>query len=208
MKQDHVDSGIRSHSATLLLTAGYGGILFIATFVIVGLLTPGYSSLHDTISALELTPAHLAQQANFFVFGVLLCIFAVGLRHELRYGFGAVLIPLFQFLGGLGVIGDAIFIHAGSHLACDLIAFNSALCVLFLFAWRFRGNPHWRGWSAYSFLTAIAMMALLFAFGMANHFGGPAGLLEKLAATVRTTWSLLLVTRVLAGARLARAPLL
>ena len=119
--------------------------MFIATFVGLGFVTPGYSLVRDTISALELNPFGMAQQANFFVFGVLICMFAVGLRREMQEGFGAVLIPFFQFLGGLGVIGDALFIHDGPHLACDLVAFNSSLCVLFLFAWRFRRDPRWRG---------------------------------------------------------------
>lgn len=206
MTNDRIGPGNRSRTSTLLLFAGYSGILFIATFVALGLLTPGYNSTRDTISALELTPVHLAQQANFFVFGVFICIFSLGLRRELLNGFGSVLIPMLQFLGGLGVIGDAVFINPRPHLACDLLVFNSALCVLFLFAWRFRRDPHWRGWSAYSFLSAIAMMALLFCFGRANHFGGPAGLFEKLASTVRTLWSILLVTRLLAGARLFPTP--
>ena len=195
----------RARATTLLLCGGFGGILFVVTFVVLGLITPGYSLLRDTISALELTPLGMAQQANFFVFGILICMFAVGLWREMQEGFGVVLIPVFQFLGGLGVIGDALFIHDGPHLACDLVAFNSSLCVLFLFAWRFRRDPRWSGWSTYSILTAVAMMALLFGFGMANHLGGPAGLLEKLAATVRTVWSALLVTRLLGGAMLAPA---
>ncbi len=196
----------RTRSTTLLLFGGFGGVLFIATFVGLGFVTPGYSLMRDTISALELNPFGMAQQANFFVFGVLICMFAVGLRREMQEGFGAVLIPFFQFLGGLGVIGDALFIHDGPHLACDLVAFNSSLCVLFLFAWRFRRDPRWRGWTAYCILTAVAMMALLFGFGMANHLGGPAGLLEKLATTLRAVWSVLLVTRLLGGATMGPVP--
>jgi hypothetical protein len=206
MMTDHGGPKIRPRATTLLLVAGCSGVLFIATFIVLGFLTPGYNSLRDTISALELTPFKLAQQINFLVFGVLLCMFALGLRREMQQGFGAVLIPLIQFLDGLGVIGDALLIRPVPHLACDILAFNAALCVLFLFAWRFRRDPRWRGWTAYSILTAIAMMALLFGFGMANRLGGPAGLMEKLAATVRTTWSVLLVARLLAGSRLAFAP--
>jgi hypothetical protein len=206
MTTDHGGPKIRPRTTTVLLFAGWGGVLFIATFVVLGFLTPGYNSLRDTISALELTPFKLAQQINFLVFGVLLCMFALGLRREMQEGFGVVLIPLIQFLDGLGVIGDAVFIRPVPHLACDILAFDAALCVLFLFAWRFRRDPRWRGWTAYSILTAIAMMALLFGFGIANHLGGPAGLMEKLATTVRTTWSVLLVARLLAGSRLAFAP--
>jgi hypothetical protein len=196
---DHGSQKIRPCMTSLMLLAGCSGILFIAIFAVLGFLMPGYNSLHDTISALELTPFKLAQQSNFFVFGALLCVFALGLRREMQQGFGAVLIPFIQFVDGLGVIGDAIFVRSTPHLACDLVAFNAALCVLFLFAWRFRRDPRWRDWTAYSVLTAIAMMALLFGFGMANHLGGPAGLMEKLATIVRTTWSVLLVRRLLAG---------
>ena len=194
---------VRAHSTTLMLLAGYGGILFIATYLFLGFVTPGYNSLRDTISSLELTPYGLAQQINFFVVGTLNCVFALGLRREMREGFGRVLIPAIQFLAGLGVIGDAIFIHGMPHLTCDLITFNSALCVLFLFAWRFRRDPNWRGWTAYSIFTAIAMMAFLFGFGMANHLGGPAGLLEKTATILRTIWSILFVSRLLLDNRSA-----
>ena len=135
---DHGSQKIRPCMTSLMLLAGCSGILFIAIFAVLGFLTPGYNSLHDTISALELTPFKLAQQINFFVFGALLCVFALGLRREMQQGFGAVLIPFIQFVDGLGVIGDAIFIRSTPHLACDLVAFNAALCVLFLFAWRFR----------------------------------------------------------------------
>ena len=206
MTIDHGSQSIRPRSTRWMLLAGCGGILFIVTFVVLGLMAPGYQSLYNTISSLEFTPFKLLQQTNFFVFGALLCVFACGLRRELRPGFGALLIPVIQFIDGLGVIGDAIFIRSPLHLICDLIAFNAALCILFLFAWRFRGDARWRGWTAYSLLTAIAMMALLFGFGMANHLGGPAGLFEKLATIVRTTWSVLLVCRLLTAARPAFTP--
>jgi len=185
-----------------LLATGFAGVLFIAAYVALGLLAPGYDSARDTISALESTTLSAAQRANFFVFGALLCAFALGLRRELVGGRGAFLIPFFQAAGGIGVIGDAIFIFNPLHLACDLVAFNSALLVLFLFAWRFRREPGWKGWTAYSIVTALVMMAFLAAFGFANHLGGPAGLMEKLASCTRTLWSALFAGRLLAGRHL------
>jgi hypothetical protein len=115
MTTDHGGPKIRPRTTTVLLVAGCGGVLFIATYIVLGFLTPGYNSLHDTISALELTPFKLAQQINFLVFGVLLCLFALGLRREMQQGFGSVLIPLIQFLDGLAVIGDAVFIRPVPH---------------------------------------------------------------------------------------------
>ncbi len=195
---------VRSGSQLFLLATGFAGILFIVAYVTLGLLAPGYNSVRDTISALEFTTLGAAQRANFFVYGLLLCAFAAGLRRELAGGRGAFLIPFFQAVAGVGVIGDAIFIFEPLHLACDLVAFNSSLLVLFLFAWRFRRESGWKGWAAYSIVTALAMMAFLTAFGFANHLGGPAGLMEKLATCTRTLWSSLFIIRLLRGKSLGR----
>jgi uncharacterized protein DUF998 len=192
----------RSRTRALLLATGFGGLLFIATYVILGALAPNYDPVRDTISALEFTTLSVAQRINFFVFGVLLCMFAAALRVELDTGKGARLIPFFQLLSGIGVIGDALFIHEPLHLICDLIALNSALLVLFIFAWRFWNDSRWKGWAAYSIITALLMMAFLTAFGFANHAGGPAGAMEKLATVWRSLWSALLTAKLLAGARL------
>jgi len=192
----------RSKTQTALLAAGFGGILFVLTFLVLGVMVPGYDALRETISALEFTALGSAQRINFLVFGLLLMTFGVALRRELGTGRGAVLIPTFQCLCGIGVAGDAIFIHEPLHLVCDLIAFNSALLVLFLFAWRFSGDRQWKGWTTYSILTALLMMAFLTAFGVANHLGGPAGAFEKLATLMRTSWSVLLVEKLYSGRRL------
>lgn len=189
----------RSKTQTALLASGFGGILFVLTYMVLGVLAPGYDGLRESISALEFTAWGPAQRINFLVFGVMLCIFAVALRRELRAGRGAVLIPAVQFMSGVGVIGDAIFIHEPMHLVCDLIVFNSALLVLFLFAWRFAGDRRWKGWTTLSILTAVLMMAFLTAFGVAHRFGGPAGAFEKLASLTRTSWSVLLVLQLYAG---------
>ncbi|MGB6974764.1 MAG: DUF998 domain-containing protein [Terracidiphilus sp.] len=188
-----------------LLLSGFGGLLFIATFVALGFAVPGYSQLRDAISALEQTAMGPAQQANFFVFGVLQCVFALALGRELASGFGAKLIPIFQALAGAGVMGDAIFLHSAPHMACDLVAFNASMCVLLLFAWRVRKDTRWRGWATYSVATVLAMMAFLFAFGWMNAHVGPAGLMEKLATTVRTLWSVVLAARLFSGVELAPA---
>lgn len=189
----------QSRSILLLLT-GYGGLLFITVFVILGVFTPAYHPLRDTISALEITRYGHAQQANFVLFGILLCLFGWALRRELRSGWGATAIPCFQVLSGAAVIGDGFFLWpTPAHTVCALIGFNAALCVLFLFGWRVRHDLRWRGWATGSCLAAVAMMALLFCFGMMNHFGGPAGLMEKLATAVRTLWSVALISRLLLG---------
>jgi hypothetical membrane protein len=195
----------QSPSAPLLLT-GFGGLLFIAVFTALGFLSHPYHPLRDSISALEVTQFGQIQRASFILFGVLLCLFAWALQRELRSGWEARAIPVFQGLAGIAVIGDGVFLWPTQpHMLCALIAFNADLCVLFLFAWRVRHDIRWRGWPTGSLLSAAAMMAFLFSFGMLNHFGGPAGLMEKLATGVRTIWSVALASRLLAGVRLAPA---
>jgi hypothetical protein len=192
----------RSKAQTALLAAGFAGVPFALTFLVLGAIAPGYDVLRETISALEFTTVGFAQRINFFAFGLMLLAFALALRNELGAGRGAFLIPTFQCLAAVGVAGDAIFIHEPLHLVCDLIAFNSALLVLFLFAWRFSGDSRWKGWAIYSILTAFLMVAFLTAFGVANRLGGPAGAFEKLASLTRTSWSVLLVGRLYSGQRL------
>jgi hypothetical protein len=184
------------------LAAGFGGVLFVLTFLVLGAMVPGYDAVRETISALEFTALGWAQRINFFVFGLMLMAFALALRRELGTGRCTVLIPTFQCLAGIGVAGDGIFIRDPLHFVCDLIAFNSAMLVLFLFAWRFSGDSRWKGWTAYSILTGFLMMAFLTAFGVANHLGGPAGAFEKLASFTRTPWSVLLVVKLYSGRRL------
>jgi len=85
------------------------------------------------------------------------------------------------------------------HMVSDLITFNSAIVVLALFAWRFYGDTRWKGWVAYSIVTALLMMSFLTAFGVAQHIGGLAGVFEKLASLMRSSWSALLVRQLYLG---------
>src|SRR5947209_250754 len=93
----------RSPQQRLLLFSGFSGLLFISTYVVLGLLASPYHPLRDTISALEFTSLGLAQRLNFICFGLLLIAFALALRHELGDTRGSRLIPLFQALSGLAV---------------------------------------------------------------------------------------------------------
>jgi hypothetical membrane protein len=196
---------LQSRSVPLLLT-GYAGLLFIAVFTTLGVLVPSYDPLRETISGLETTQLGWAQQANFYVFGVLLCLFAWALHRELQGGRGGLAIPFFQALSGIGVFADGYCLWpTAAHNVCALIAFNAALCVLFLFAWRVWNDVSWRGWATGSILTAVAMMGFLFSFGTLHHHGGPAGLMEKMATVVRTLWSVALTSRLLSGATLVPA---
>lgn len=183
----------------LLLLGGSASVIFITVFSLLGAISPSYDFTRNTISSLESAPLGYAQQINFVVFGLLLAAFAYAMRVELVGGKGAVAIPAFQLASAGAVIGDGLFTRDPAHMTCDLVAFNSTLIVLCLFAWRFRGDPRWRGWTLYSVATAIGMMCCLTAFGIANHHGGLAGLFERLAVAIKAAWSVAFVSRLLFG---------
>jgi Protein of unknown function (DUF998) len=184
----------------LLLACGVvGPVLFNVTYLIEGATRPGYNSLRLTVSALESGPLGWIQVANFIVFGLLIGCFAVGLRKALVRGFGATLLPLLEGFAMLGLIGDGIFTRDPLHLFCDILALAPGVVASFVFARRFAGDPRWRGWATYSIVTAILAVVLLIAFGVALTHNGPAGLFEKMATLVRSTFLLLLAARLLAS---------
>ncbi len=78
MTQTVTINAARSQTHRLLLATGFGGLLFIITYVILGALAPNYNPVRETISGARIHDAELARRINFFVFGLLLCAFAVG----------------------------------------------------------------------------------------------------------------------------------
>jgi hypothetical protein len=65
----------RSKTQTALLASGFGGVLFVLTYLVLGVLAPGYDGLQESISAIEFTSWSPAQRINFLVFGVMLSSF-------------------------------------------------------------------------------------------------------------------------------------
>ncbi len=189
----------------LLILSLTGSILFILIYLILGISTPGYHLLYNTISSLELTKFGWVQQANFILFGIFSSCFSVALINELKPGINAFLVILFQSVTAIGLIGDGIFIHEPMHMIFDIITFNSVALVLIFMAGQFYKNTGWKGWSLYSIITAILMMVLLSAFGYANSHNGAAGLYERMAFLPRTAWSIVFITTLLRGKRLNRS---
>ena len=54
----------RSKAQAALLAAGFGGVLFVLTLLVLGAMAPGYNALRETISALVFTTLGLAQRIN------------------------------------------------------------------------------------------------------------------------------------------------
>ena len=193
----------RTAAHNILLSCGItGSVIFTLLYIIEAYLTPGYNSLNQAISDLELVDNGWMQSANFIMMGIFVSLFAVGLRKELVSGTAAFSLPFFQGLVALGLILSGIFIHDPLHTYSSMISFISLVISFFLFAKRFKGDPRWRGWAIYSIASGILMMIFLALFGLSKGNGGPAGLFERLVVAVRSIWSLIFTVRLLRGTRL------
>lgn len=200
----NLNSPKRSAMQTVLLSCGLvGSILFTITYLIEGALHPRYDLLHQTISSLEVVSYGWTQQVNFVVFGLLTFCFAVGLRGELKGGRGGLTFPLLQGIVAVGTIMSGIFVSEPLHTTGDLLTFISIVIGFFVIATRFIKEPQWKGWALYSILSALLMMVFLAAFGDALRHGGFAGLYERLAALVKSLWTIFFVGRLLTGAHVS-----
>jgi len=192
----------QGQDALFLMCGLIGGIIFFITYTVFGLATSHYNMFKETISSLELVRYGWIQQVNFIFFGILNIGFAVALAKALKSNWYSTVLVFLQVSCGIALIGDGFFIHEPMHMVCDLITFNSSLLLLFLFTRPFYKNPDWKGWIAYSIFTAIAMMAFLTAFGLANKSHGLAGLFERLAVLPRSIWTIILAGKLLTGKKL------
>ncbi len=87
------------------------GPVFVVSFVIQGALRPGYDPLRHPVSSLSLGPGGWIQMLTFWVTGLLVIGFAIGLR---RAGIGRAT-PILIAIVGLGIFAAGFF-------ACDPIS--------------------------------------------------------------------------------------
>ena len=194
----------RTFMHTLLLCCGIiGSILFSVTYFTFGAITPDYDMMRQAISDLELIKHGWIQNANFIVFGLFICAFAAGLRKELVSGYGITWLPLMQVFMALGLILSGIFIYQPIHTPASVLSFVSLIISFFLFTRRFAGDPRWKGWAAYSIISAVLAMFFLAMFGYAkSNNGAYAGVFERLVVVTRAIWSVIFTIRLLDGKRL------
>ncbi|MDG4797006.1 DUF998 domain-containing protein [Micromonospora sp. WMMD1082] len=185
-----------------LLTCGvFGPPLFVIAFLVEGALRPGYSMLRQTVSELAAGPRGWQQIANFLVFGVLLLLFAAGLRRATR----SVVVPALVALIAAALVVSGLFVtdpvhsaatswHGTVHNAAAIPVFLGlpALCLVVAVLSLRRGS--W-GWAVYSTVTAVAMLATI--QGLASD--AYAGLFQRITIVLGWTWFTVLALRVRAG---------
>ena len=196
-----------------------GAGLFMTTACAEGAQRPDYDAWHQSISALSLGPGGWVQMLSFMAFGAIILSTVPVWRRILQGGKGARAVPLLTALTGVSLLICGIvpqdpapgydpmglaLTHPTTtglvHLALAGVAALSSLLSLWAMAQRFRGDPWWRGWSAYSRLMAFVMAAAVTVYAVwSTEPTGYAGTFERLALLVVPLWASTFLVRLGAG---------
>lgn len=192
-----------------------GPIIFISTFLLDGLLTPGYSLVDRPISDLALTGTYgWIQDVNFAVLGILLILFALGFPRLLeminRGRFGLASSILLE-ISGAGYVLVAVFpaqspgespyvLHAVMHSIGFSIIFLSYGVALLVAGVAFRASKgSWHRLAWYSIATAL--FPIIAALGNLSSVGAVAsgfetvhgaGLVTEVLVVIALSWYLIL----------------
>jgi hypothetical membrane protein len=201
---DANEVALRPFWQTALLFCGIlGPVFFLTVYFIFGNISPDFDMMRQPIGNLELLKYGWIQSANFIVYGLFTCAFAVGLRNELQSGFGVNLLPLFHVFTALGMVLLGIFIHEPVHTYASVSSFVPLIISFILFACRFAGDQRWKGWATYTLLCAILMALLIGVYWYtAQRNNEYAGVFEHLVVFIRMIWLVTFVLKLLWGNRL------
>jgi hypothetical protein len=193
----------RPLSRWLLRSGTAAGILVPMVLLADGATRPGYSLWHHGASQLGTGDRAWLQTANFVLGGILLSLYAMGLRRTLHPGPGATWAPILTATAGAGLIlagliptdpalgyppgqPDGPTTSGRIHQLAGLAVFTGLSAAALVLARR--ANKLHRGWARY--LRASGILVIMFAVtaGIAYRLDtlgiwqpAPAGLLEHLA---------------------------
>jgi hypothetical membrane protein len=184
----------------LVSCGGIGALLFTVTYLIEGITQPGYDAWRQAISALSLGPGGWVQQVNFIVFGVLLILASVGWYRLLLPDRNAIWFPLFQGIGGLGLMSVGVVTSGTLHLLLANALIYAFAIGCFALAPRFWVARQWRGWAVYSGITGVLIL-LFWGLFIQGATGSIAGLVERLSAGSHALWLCVLTATALVQAR-------
>jgi len=150
-----------------------GPVLFVAIFLLEGWLRPGYDPSRMFVSELALGARGWIQIANFFVYGVLLLLFARGVTAEFAGGPASRVGSSLLTLNAIRTIGVGLFVtdpaatplqamswHGTLHLLLAVSAFVLWPLTCFVFYRRFRVDPAWQSLAGSTLCAGIATAGL------------------------------------------------
>lgn len=204
----------------LLLCGVIAGPLFIITFFIAGTLHPHYSPMRNSVSALADGRLGWLQVANFEITGLLIMIFAFGIRRYFRQVHENTGRASLFVVVAVAVIGAGIFKtdmrgfyypgpfviplehtwHGTLHVMFSLTGFLVLATACFVFARQFR---RWQltGWANYSIVSGSGILVfLLLSIGALEHVQGLVayyGVFERCSIITGLCWQSLLAAKLL-----------
>lgn len=192
--------------------AGIGPLLFFGIATVEGSLRVGYDPIADPISALALGPRGWVQQLNFALLTASLLSFTVVLRTQLRQGAASIAGPgIFLLMTIALALAGAFTMDAPGapptlagqlHLLGGFLFFPWMPVALLVVARRFRRDPCWRLYFAYTLATGLFCLAAITFFllfvgppGFPRPLSGIAGLVQRLQLLPFFVWITLVSIR-------------
>ena len=208
-----------SDKGGLLRVSGIAGMLgpviFVSTFLLDGLLTPGYSLIDRPISDLALTGTFgWIQDVNFAVLGILLILFALGfprLMETINHHSLGLASSIFLAISGAAYVLVAVFpaqspgespyaLHVMMHsIGFSTIFLSYGLALLLAGVAFRRSSGSWRAVAWYSIATAI--FPIIASLGNLSTVGAVAsgfetvhgaGLVTEVLVVVSLSWYVIL----------------
>ncbi len=212
-------------ASRLALTCGaFGGPLFVVVFLVEGARRDGYDPMREPVSSLALGPRGWVQRANFVGTGVLMLVFAEGLRRAShRLGPGSRWGPRLVATYAIGLVGAGVFVtdpveygrhdsmspspagvQGALHVAFSMQVFAALSAAAWVYARSFASRGQ-RRWVAASAATGAAIPFGIIVFGQAlerdarDRLGKRAGLIQRLTIALGWGWLAALATDALRG---------
>lgn len=165
----------RNRQQLFVLCGIVAPVLFTIIVAVASLLRPGYSQTYNFISDLGVGPYAIIQNVNFWIFGLLVICFSLGLWGGLptpkgpASKVGVALVILF----GCGVFLAGVFPEdygtGKMHSLVSSLAFLAIIAAQLLIWWGLRKGDHeaWGKYRTYSLISGILSFAMLVVLGMA-----------------------------------------